>query len=247
MRSGAAVALLVTRVAIAEPTDVVTRPIVLDAQQVDAQLVVEADLETVGRPLSLAPDAWFGATPRLTVGIVHSDSALDRVTDGASLCVVSGELSCTRVYHEVGADARYAVLDWLAPRVRVLVRDVSPWKPALTLGALARWQRGRFALTGDPYLQVGLANTDRGNRAALVLPVYATLQPAARWAITLQTGYVSDLAVWSDGYNIPVALSVLARATEHLDVTAQVGFTTLLGPQNTVQERETWLILAWRS
>jgi hypothetical protein len=238
---------LIARVAIADPDDLVARPIVLDDGQVEARLVVEADLETVGRPLSLAPDAWWGATPRLTVGIIHSDAAIDRIADGASVCVVSGDTSCAHAYHDVGVDARWAATDTVAPRLRVLVRDVSPVKPALAVGALVRWHRGRVALAADPYLQLGLANTDRGNRAALVVPLEATIQPTCGWAVALATGYVSDLAVWHDGYHVPVALTVTARATVHLDVSIEAGFPSLLGPQNTVKEREAWLVLAWRS
>lgn len=244
--------VLASAPAAAAPDDLVARPLVLDAGQVAAQLVVESSLASkqVLAPLSLAPDAWWGATARWTLGIVHSDASLDRVDFGASACVRTTPGACPRVYHGGGLDARY--LAWaagsfaVAPRARLIVREVGPWKPAATLGALARWQRGRFAVTADPYLQLGLANTDRGNRSALLVPVYFAVQPTCRWALALETGYVSELVVWRDGYHVPVALSVTARATAHVDLGAQAGFTSLLGPQNNIQQREMWLTLAWR-
>lgn len=239
--------------AAASPSDIVTRPLVLAEGQVVLHVFLETSLAAHQRfsPLTLAPDAWVGITPRLTVGLVHSDASQDRVAFGASLCVRTTPTACPRVYHGSGLDARY--LAWaagtfaVAPRMRLVLRDIDPATPAATLGALAGWHRGRWAVATDPYLQLGLANTDRGNRAALAVPVYATLQPACRWALTLETGYVSDLAVWSDGFHIPVALSATWRATPHVDVGAQAGLTSALGPQNNVKQSEAWLFVAWRS
>ena len=211
-------ASLGARVAAASPPeDLVTRPIALDAGQLDAQLVIESSIASgkYASPLSVAPDVWYGVTARWTVGIVHSDPAVDLVDFGASLCVRTNAEepgACPDVYHGSGLDARY--LAWthggfaVAPRVRFLVRDLDPWKPAATFGALARWQRGRWSIAADPYLQLGLANTDRGNDSALVVPIYFTLQPACGWALALQTGYTSDLEVWQDGYHIPIGFEV---------------------------------------
>jgi hypothetical protein len=142
---------------------------------------------------------------------------------------------------------RYAALEWLAPRARFLIRDLDPAKPAVTLGALAKWTRGRFAIVGDPYLQLGLANTDKGNRAELFLPITLAIQPTCRWAIEARTGWNSDLAVWTDGFYIPLYLGLRARASMHLDVAAGFGFASLLGPQNTAKERAGFLTFGWRS
>jgi hypothetical protein len=203
---------------------------------VEARLVAGSD----ARSLSLSPDVWIGLTPRLTVGIVHSSEALDRVEPGASVCVVTDELGCTRRYHGGGLDARYAVSDWLAPRARLLLRDTSPFKPAATVGALARWDHGRVAVEGDPYLQLGLANTDRGNRAALVLPLYVGYGP-----VWLETGYVSDLAVYRDGYHVPLAAG-FRLVLRDVALSFGGGFTSLLGPQNNVKQRELFVALTTR-
>ena len=248
-----ALALASVATAAASPDDLVARPLVLAPGQVAAQVVLETSLAARERfsPLTLAPDAWVGLTPRLTVGLVHSDASLDRVTFGASLCVRTSDTACPRVYHGSGLDARY--LAWtdgafaVAPRARLILRDIDPAKPATTVGALAAWHRGRWGLTADPYLQLGLANTDRGNRAELVVPIYVALQPACRWALTLQTGYAADVAVWKDGFHIPVAIAATWRATPHLDVGAQLGLTSALGPQNNVKDSEAWLVVGWRT
>jgi hypothetical protein len=214
-------------------------PISVPPGALDAQLVVEVGLsaDQVSEPLSLAPDAWFGIAPRWTVGVTHSDLSVDRIEAGASVCIRHGELDCDRMYHGGALDVRYAVLDWLAPRARFIVRDVSPWKPALTLGALARWEHGRFAITGDPYLQLGLANTDRGNRHQLFLPVELAVQPTCGWELAVDTGWNSELATWTDGWKVPLAVATRVQVMPELELGALFGYTTLVGPRNTSQER----------
>ena len=155
-------------------------------------------------------------------------------------------LYCDSPYRGSGVDARYALNRHVAPRVRVLLRDIDPLKPALTFGALAKWTHGRYAITADPYVQLGLANQEQGNRAQLVLPIELALQPTCRWQLALSTGWNSVLASVGDGWHVPIALGVRARATAKLDVGATFGFPTLLGPQNTPKQRVLFVALGWR-
>jgi hypothetical protein len=229
-------------------------PIVLDEGQLSVSLAVETSLASkqVLDPLSIAPDVWWGVTPKLTVGLTHSDASRDRVDFAASICVRTDPTTCPHAYHGSGLDARY--LAWtssdgafaVAPRARALLRDIDPNKPAITLGALASWHRGRWTLATDPYYQIGIANDDLGNRDELVLPLYATVEPTCRFALTVETGYITDLAVWQDGYHVPLALSVTAHATAELDLGVQAGFTSLAGPQNNVGAREAWFTVSYR-
>ncbi|MEO6771571.1 MAG: hypothetical protein ABI467_00930 [Kofleriaceae bacterium] len=249
-----AVLLLVARAASADPHDLVARPLVLAPGQLDAELVVETNLAPSGgfaRPLSFAPDLWVGVTPRLTLGLVHSDPSLDRIEPGASLCVRRDGFLCDGFYRGGGVEARYLAYDaaaWsIAPRARFLVRDLDPVKPALTLGGELRWHHGRFAISGAPYLQLGLGNTDRGNRAELWLPVVFAVQPTCRWVVELHSGWNSDLAVANDGWHIPIELAVRAAATRHFELGAAAGFTSLLGPQNNPKQRVAFLTIGWRS
>jgi hypothetical protein len=248
-----AIAVLVTlaRVARAAPDDLVARPIVLAPGQLEADLTVEMNLAPgeIAKPLSFAPDAWFGANDTLTIGIVHSDPAIDRIESGLGLCVNG----CNHVYSGAGIDVLRSALAGelaIAPRARLLVledtlRPIS--KPGVTFGMLARWTRGRWAVSADPYVYVGLANRDAGNGAAVFLPVTLSAQPTCRWAIDLRTGWNSDVAVWRDGWHIPAWLGARARATDHVDVGAAFGFFSALGPQNNASQRAAFVIVGWRS
>ncbi len=253
MRTAVVIALLLwSSRAAADADDLVTRPLVLARGQLEAQLVFETslDLRYEGSPTSLAPDAWYGVTDRFTVGVTHSSASLDRITAGASVCLVHRENVCDRYYRGGAIDLRWS---WrtgalaVAPRARLLLRDVDPVKPAIAVGAIVRWTRGRFALQSDPYIRTGLANTDRGNRTQLTVPLYILVQPTCRWLVGFHLGWESDLAVARDGWHGPLGVIVRARATQRLDVTLHGGFTSLVGVQNDIKQRALMLSVGWRT
>lgn len=253
MRTAVAIAILFASTsAAADADDLVARPLVLARGQLEARLTTEVNLQLlqVGSPTSLAPDAWYGLTDRWTVGLTHSNASLDRIDASASICVVHRAGVCDRYYRGGALDARWSWREGalsVAPRARLLLRDTDPIKPAVTLGALVRWTHGRFAIASDPYLRVGLANTGRGNRAFLTIPLYLLVQPTCRWLVGLHLGWESDLAIARDGSHGPLGLIVTARATEHLDVTLHGGFTSLVGVQNNIKQRAAMLSLSWRT
>jgi hypothetical protein len=204
-----AATVLVTPPAHAAPDDVIARPLVLDPGTIELRLTAEINVQPreVAHPVALAPDAWWGISPRWTIGVIHSDPSLDQIGIAASFCVRESDIStCDRMYRGSGLDVRYAAVSGpfsVAPRLRALIRDIDPLKPAIAPGALVRWTHGRFAITGDPYLRLPLANHKLGNRAAVVLPLWFAVQPAAGWAIALRTGFDADLVVLRDGGHGP--------------------------------------------
>lgn len=221
----------------ADPDDLVARPLVLDAGAVDLRLTAELGVRPreFARPLSLAPDGWWGISPDWTIGVIHSDASLDQITAGASLCVRDLPLPiCSHPYRGSGLDVRYRVVAGafaVAARARLLVRDIDPFKPALALGALVRWTRGRFAIASDPYLRLPLANGSLGNRSSLSIPLWLAVQPAARWMITVHTGFDADLAVLADGSHGPFGIGATASVTPEVDLALEIGWPKLLGPQ----------------
>jgi hypothetical protein len=226
--------------------------VVLAPDQIVASLSLEVNLapDEIASPLSLAPDVWWGVSPALTVGVVHSNTSLDRIEAGASFCVRKTFLGCDALYHGGGVDVRWLAVSGaveVAPRARLLIRDLDPWKPALTLGALGRWRAGRFAITMDPYLQLGLANRSQGNRAQLVVPVWLGVEVGSRVSLALHTGYTSELAVWDDGWHAPIGVVTSVRTTPRLALAVELGFTSAFGPQNTSKPRVALITLTLAS
>lgn len=237
--------LLTAAIARADSTDIIDRPLALGRHEIRAGLSLEYSLyeRMEGDVVSLAPDAWIGVTERWTAGVIHSSQSVDRIGSRASFCLRTSDLLCDRAYQGSGIDVRYRWRDHIVPRVRLLVRDTDPFKPAVTFGALARWTRGRFAITTDPYIRLGLANTDRGNRAAFGLPVWLGVQPTCRWLVELHTGADGDFAVWRDGWHMPASLVVTARATKDLDISVEAGLQQAYGPQIDIKQRSVILTL----
>lgn len=234
----------------ASPDDIITRPLVLEPGTVDARLTLAIHLQQrqIAEPTALSPDAWWGVLPRLTLGLIHSDASLDQIATSGSFCVRPTGSTCAHRYQGSGIDVRYSALEGqfaLAPRLRAVIRDTDPFKPAVTLGALLRWTRGRFAITGDPYLRVPLANAPLGNRFAINLPVWFAVQPAAGWMIALRGGFESDLVVLRDGGHFPFALDVATRATDHVDLGVEGGWASLLGPQHDARHATLMLAAGW--
>jgi hypothetical protein len=259
-RRAVLVIVVAGRVAAAAPDDLIARPLVLDEGQLRADVTAEISLSTYyasGQPTSLAPDLWYGVLPELTVGVIHSDLSLDRIQAGASFCVVTNAVVCPDRYHGSAIDVLYSMETGTfaaAAHARLLLFDKplpddqpTVFVPALTIGATLRWHRGRWSITGDPYLQLGLANRQYGNRAQLWLPVTFAMQPMARLELEFRTGWNSTLATIGDGYNVPAAIGVRARALWNVDVGALFGFPSLLGPQNDVKDRVLFFDLSWRS
>jgi hypothetical protein len=253
---GAAIAVLAGAGAgHAGPTDAFAPSLVLDRSHFALGLGVEANLAPllVGSPTSLAPDFWYGVTPELTLGVIHSDASIDRVPvffePGETICIRLEQISCPRRYHGSGLDGLYEVQRGaleVALHARVLLRDVDPIKPAITLGATLRWQHRWLAIVGDPFVQLGLVHTDAGNRAELWLPVTLAVAPLALLSFELRTGYNADFAVWNDGYYVPLFARIRARASHELDVGAGIGFASLVGTQNNPRERMMAVDVTWR-
>lgn len=198
----------------------------------------------VAEPTSLAPDVWWDATPRLTVGLIHSHASVDQLEPGATFCVTTGDpLACKHVYSGSGLDIRYAVLPWLEPRARFVVRDIDPVKPALLAGAFVHHTWGRWGLAADPYLEGGLANMTEGNRSAVFLPVRGSVALASA-RLWLDTGWNAELRTWSDDWHVPVGVG--ASVGRDVAVGAELGFRTLLGPQNTPKERVLFVFVTTR-
>lgn len=225
--------------------------LVLPEDQVEIAATLEVSLATApfAQPTSIAPDLWWGVTPRLTIGVIHSHASVDQIDAGASFCVRTAALGCDKTYRGSGLDAHFlAYADGafeIAPRARLLIRDLDPVKPAITLGAAARWRHGRFSIDTDPFVQLPLANNADGNRAQLWLPVYIGIAPACAWRLAVHTGWDGQFYDTADTWHVPVALQARFAATGMFDITAEAGFSTLLGPQNNIKQRAAMLTVAW--
>lgn len=194
---------------------------------------------------SLFADVALGVTRRLTIGTANSAWGLNRLGAGGGACW-GGALACPGPLGAVGLDVRYRVAAPLALRVRALWRDSDPVKPAVVLGASARWAATRWTVFADPQLQVGLANRSAGNRTRVELPVWWWWQwgPGVRaethatgWAprvaLGVRVALASDVAVWRDGWRGQIGAGAAVTVAPQWQFWAQAGLWSMFGPQNT--------------
>lgn len=207
----------------------------------------EKDLsERIRGNSALTPELTWGLTDRLALSWTHSSASIARIGRTGGICLdgcderpeyAGALLAQLRL---VSGTAELALL------AGTMVRDPSPWKVAALAGARARWSRGRLGADATAYLQLGLTNTDLGNRHRLVMMVRGWLQPTCRWALGLGSGVEGELAVFADGHHIPLLTAVRARLSSRLVAHASAGFSSLLGPQNTIRTRYAALTLELR-
>lgn len=234
----------------ADATDLVTRPLRPRRGHLWLAVGFEIDFShSQGGSRALAPDLTWGLTDDLSLALAHSARSIARIDHPGGLCLeacdhrpayTAGALVQRRI---VGSSAGTSAAPGAAPGLQLdalaglLLRDTDPWKPAALLGVTGRWQRGRFALESEPYLQLGLANRDLGNRHRLVVPLRALVQPTCRWALGLHTGINGELAVFADAYHVPLAAVLRTAITPWLFASVEGGLASLGGPQNNSRRR----------
>ncbi len=223
----------------ADATDLVSQPLRPRRGELWLDATIDFDIShNRGGSRAFSPDASFGITDETSISIAHSARSIARIGHPGGVCY---EMCDFRPKYTVNALAHHLLLSrpglQLYAQAGLLIRDTDPWKPASLTGAAARWQRGRFAIDSAPYLQLGLANTDQGNRHRLVVPLRFWVQPTCRWALGILTGVEGELAVFSDAYHLPFAALLTTQLTSWLQLSLEVGFSTLGGPLNTASRR----------
>lgn len=169
----------------------------------DAFLELSLSKDAVFKPVSLAPDLWYGINDDLTLGLVHSARGATGVfgNAGDGICFTGKSNGCAkpngdaRIYDNVGIDARYQLLRKssisLAADGGLYVNSFDPFMLSFKLGALARFYKGAFSFELDPSLFLGVTERDSGNKEVFTAPatfMYAVLPKlgiAAQFALTV--------------------------------------------------------------
>jgi hypothetical protein len=133
------------------PLQLVDRPLTLGPGMFELRgdtLIVSLSSGSVGDPILLAPDVYYGVNKKLTVGIDHE----------RGICV-SGDL-CNR-YNDMGLDALYSLIYTgnvhLAARGTLRFADFDPFIAGLEFGLAARVGFASLAVVAEPRLYVGMS------------------------------------------------------------------------------------------
>jgi hypothetical protein len=205
--------------------------------RITVELAINLSKDLAAAPISLSPDVWIGVTDALTVGVVHSTrGALGVVgTTGDAVCLTGKAKGCTRVYDNVGLDARYQVRDARPGGVGValdgglLVNSFDPLQLALNVGGIGHGHVGPLALDVAPSLSIGLTERGAGNKELLALPVTVHYDVAPGLTVSAQTGLVTPLAKAGDLYTVPLSVGGDVAVGDRAFVGATLSLPALIG------------------
>lgn len=214
---------------------------------VNAYVGINLSTDAVGKPITLSPDIWYGVTPEITAGLVHSGVGATGFIGGGlglggpSLCLTGSSSGCPDLYPGFGLDARYklttGMLSWAADG-GVYVRHLGdPFELAVKLGAVGRWHQGPMAIELQPSVFIGITNRTVSQMAGgvtvdatlngdiLGLPVTVLYAVNPMLTVSAQSGIVLPLENTGDTYAVP--LSVAGHYQVNANLNASLAFNLL--------------------
>jgi hypothetical protein len=235
-------AILALSAGIAHADD--TERLVLPKKRGLIQAFLEISLSdgAVGKPVSVAPDIWYGVTDKITVGLIHSTRAaagfLGATDDG--LCLTGRSNGCEGFYSTAGLDARFHLKDGalsLAAQGGLFAIDLNPVQLKLKVGALARWHKGKMAVDVAPAMFFGLTEREttgddgqpQTNKELFTLPVTFLYSVAKKVAVAAQTGVLLPFEATGDTWSLPFSLGAQLAATDAIFVEAAFTLIRLAG------------------
>jgi hypothetical protein len=202
--------------------------------------VIETNLASgaAGKPISIAPDLWYGAGDKLTLGLVHSGRGatgfLTGIINGICVNGGSGGGVCAsglgKIYTTAGAEARIAITEGGFALALPIGLYATAFKPEIVLsakiGLIGRYQAGSVAIELQPTLFAGLTQrkidmagvkvSNNEERFGLPVTLFFKLSPA--FALAAQTGITMVVAHAKDTYPVPAAIGLAWWASPRLSV-----------------------------
>ncbi len=196
-------------------------------------LAMNLSADLVGKPVSLAPDIYYGVNDRLQIGLVHQGPMHWQSRPGLGLCLTGEDNGCASVYDNVGFDALYGLLYGdqlnLSAHAALYLTSFDPATAYVAVGAAGKVHFGDdLALAFDPQLVFALSDRDL-NDDGLFLPVELQVQVNVPTSVKLLTGISGSFSAFGDTYQVPLGIGVVRNLTEHIDLGARFSFDNLLG------------------
>jgi len=200
-------------------------------------------------PVSIAPDAWYGFSDRLELGVVTSWYGMTGFWSGAmlgfapsGLCTShrtnAAGLGCAERFDNAGAEAHYALLRegsfQLAAGGGLHALSFDPFTLDVKLGIHGMWRAGRVGLSFAPSLFIGVTQRHdppdgTSNKESVQLPIAVTFAALPQLLVGLQSGVRGPVDGFSNGYSIPAALGAVYLVTRQIMVGGAFSFERVAG------------------
>lgn len=201
------------------------RSMVLPAGKIFIQGFIELSLDdgAVLEPVSIAPDIWYGATPELSVGLIHSSRAAIGAFGGVGngICVTGEDGGCAEVYDNIGVDGRYHFYRdgdiTAAADAGLFLGPFDPATLSLKVGVVGQFKTGAFSVDLAPSIFFGLTERDGemegevvvgSNKEIFFLPITAMYHVSPQLGIALQPLVVLPFEEIADTYEIGASIGV---------------------------------------
>jgi hypothetical protein len=214
----------------------VMRGVQAPAGMLSARLLLGINLSTdnVGKPISLAPDLYYGVSDTLQLGLVHQGPLGWQGRPGLGLCLTGKSNGCPKVYDNVGFDLMYGLAFGqlhLSAHGSLFVSSFDPTTTSLALGFAGKLHANdRVALFFDP--KIAIAISDRNtNDDVLYVPLELEYQLGAPTTFKVLSGISGGLSTLGDTYQVPLGIGLVQNLTEHVDLGARFSFDNLLGQE----------------
>lgn len=186
---------------------------------VQAFLEMNLSTDAAFKPVSLAPDVWYGLKDDISVGITHSASGSGGFYGGVgnSLCLTGDENGCGGLYRNLALLGRYSLIDTglgLAVGGGLIISDIDPFTVGLQVGAVGRWEHKplKLAVVAQPSVYLGLNRREGdvvadvgGNTESIALPVAVLYDVDAKLSVGVQTGVTLGLEDVASQWVLPLS------------------------------------------
>lgn len=207
----------------------------------------------VGDPVVPSPDIWYGASDRLSLGLVHSESGRSGFWQaGHSLCLL-GE-SCGRPYKKVGALLRWSLVEGGAPLILDAGLDFEAlWSPTAVrakLGVRGQYRSGKVSIDYAPsFFLTAVADLVAGDffngdliPHELSIPVSVGYWVADTFVMSLQSGIRGDITQLSANYQVPVAFGGMLQMRRGFWLGGTLFFPDLAGVAGSMESRSLQIV-----
>jgi|JI10StandDraft_1071094.scaffolds.fasta_scaffold05872_13 hypothetical protein len=199
--------------------------------RVDVSIGVNLSKELVAKPITITPDVWYGAAPKLEVGIAHSGYGLTGFWGmeslGGGLCLTGEENGCGKFYDgPVGVLARYALVEGdltVAADGGLVISSLDPMTMSLKAGVRGAKMMDKLMIGFAPFISLGLTERDAGNKEEIGIPVDVNYMVNDKLGVGVQTGVYGPLDGFGDSFVLPVSLAGMYQVNE--SITAGASFT----------------------
>ncbi len=220
------------------PIRTIDRPLVLRPGMIEITgdtLAINMSEGRSGKPISLAPDIFWGYNSRWTFGITHN----------TGLCLTD---DCPTKYNDMGFAGKYKFIAGrvaIAGLVGIEFPGFDPAGLGLRLGFLTRIRGLRFGVDFNPQLYVGVAK-ETLYPSSIALPFKVSYQFDRQLAGFVTFAWEGPLDGFSNAVRIPAGVGVTYALSSLTDIGTEVRFTNMFGQNASVDGRYWFLRFAKR-